>query len=64
MWRPVLDGERPTKEAAGQLAAARPWLFGRSEAEAKSNITAGRHRQVADIMRQRVGGHDADMNDD
>ncbi len=27
-WRPVLDGGRPTKEAAGQLPAARPWLFG------------------------------------
>ncbi|OJW60920.1 MAG: hypothetical protein BGO55_30865 [Sphingobacteriales bacterium 50-39] len=56
MWRPVLDGRRPTKEAAGQPAAARPWLFGGSGADARSNMKAGRHQRVADIMRQRVDG--------
>ena len=55
-WRPVLDGGRSTKEAAGQLAAARPWLFGGSRADAISNMKAGRHQRVADIMRQRVDG--------
>jgi len=54
IWRPVLAGGGPTKEAAGQPAAARPWLFGGSGADAISNMEAGRHQRVADIMRQRV----------
>ena len=49
---------RPTKEAGMRLPAGRPWLFGRSLAEAKSKMEAGGHRQVADEMRQRAAAAD------
>ncbi|HXB08739.1 MAG TPA: hypothetical protein VNW04_16525 [Puia sp.] len=50
---------READEGGRDAATRRSTLaFGRSLAEAKSNMEAGGHRQVADEMRQRVDAAD------